>query len=75
MDHIGNHKIRYRFRSVDVVHHGLLVSRRECHAALSDVAHKLAFPVWCAHTQTPLRAHETLPVVDISICSATPRCL
>lgn len=60
-------------RSVDVMHHRLLVPGRQCHAALGDVAHELALPVRCAHAQASLGSHETLSVVDISICSATPR--
>lgn len=61
-----------RARLVDVVHHRLFVPRRQRHAALSDVAHKLALSVWCAHAQASLGSHKTLSIVDISICSATP---
>lgn len=66
------HKTASGARLVDVVHHGLLVPRRQCHAALSDVSHELALPVRCAHAQASLGSHETLSVVDITICSATP---
>lgn len=61
-----------RARSVNVVHHWLFVPGRQCHAALSDVAHELALPVWCTHAQASLGSHKTLSIVDISICSATP---
>ena len=53
--------------------HRLLGARRQGHAALCVVAHEFSLLIRGAHAHTSLGSSETLPVVDVTIGSATPR--